>query len=90
MPGSSFNYSQPSPCNFKRGSTTCRAPKPPGEPSHPYVVRVELAVPGQRVEQALDVGFEDAVNHRVVRLVQVLPQPVPEVEGDFHNLGRKI
>lgn len=53
------------------------------------MVRVELAVPGQRVEQALDVGFEDAVDHSIVRLVQVLPQSVPEVKGNFYHLFEK-
>lgn len=57
--------------------------------SSPYVVRVELAVPGQGVQQALDVGFEDAVDHRVVRLVQVLPESVPEVKRNFHHLFQK-
>lgn len=62
----------------------------PGVPQGPYVVGVELAVPGQRVEQALDVGFEDAVDHSIVCLVQVLPQSIPEVKGNFYHLfGKK-
>lgn len=57
--------------------------------AEPYVVRVELAVPGQSVEKALDVGFEDAVDDRIVRLVEVLPQSVPEVKRNFYHLVRK-
>lgn len=51
-----------------------------------YVVRVELAVSGQAVQEPLDVRPEDAVPSRVVDLVQMFSQSVPEVEGDFHHL----
>lgn len=43
-------------------------------------------MPGQSVEEALDVGFEDAVDDGIVRLVEVLPQSVPEVKGNFYHL----
>lgn len=46
-------------------------------------------MPGQRVQQALDVGFEDAMDDGVLCLVQVLPQAVPEVKGDFDHLDGK-
>lgn len=47
-------------------------------------------MPGQSVEEALDVGFEDAVDDGIVRLVEVLPQSVPEVKGNFYHLfGKK-
>lgn len=46
-------------------------------------------MPGQGVQQALDVGFEDAVDDGILCLVQVLPQAVPEVKGDFDHLDGK-
>ena len=52
----------------------------------PYVVGVQLAVAGEAVQQSLDVGAEDGVQGRLVGLVEVLAQPVPEVEGDLHHL----
>lgn len=51
-----------------------------------YVVRVELAVSGQAVQEPLDVRPEVAVTSRVVDLVQMFSQSVPEVERDFHHL----
>ena len=53
----------------------------------PYVVRVQLAVAGQAVQQSLDVGSEDSVQGWVVGLIQVLSQTVPEVKGDLNHLG---
>lgn len=41
---------------------------------------------GQGMEKALDVGFEDAVDDGIVRLVEVLPKSVPEVKGNFYHL----
>ena len=59
----------------------------------PYVVGVQLAVAGEAVQQSLDVGPEDGVQRRLVGLVEMLAQPVPEVEGDLHHLpdnGRHV
>lgn len=54
-----------------------------------YVVRVQLAVPRQTVQESLDVGSEDGVQRRVVDLIQMFSQTVPEVEGDLHHLNRR-
>lgn len=51
-----------------------------------YMVGVELAVSGQAVQEPLDVRPEEAVTSRVVDLVQMFSQSVPEVKGDFHHL----
>lgn len=53
-----------------------------------YVVRIELAVSGQAVEEPLYVRPEDAVTSCVIDLVQMFSQSVPEVEGDLHHLVR--
>lgn len=53
-----------------------------------YVVRVELAVSGQTVQEPLDVRPKDAVASRIVDLVQMFSQSVPEVEGYFYHLVR--
>lgn len=50
------------------------------------MVRVELAVASQAVQQPLDVRPENAVQVGVVDLVEMLAQAVPEVKGDLHNL----
>lgn len=60
-----------------------------GEDQVTYVVRVQLAVSGQAVEKSLDVRPEDAVTSRIVDLVQVFSQAVPEVEGDLHHLVKR-
>lgn len=54
-----------------------------------YVVRVELAVPGQAVQKSLDVRPEDAVQSGITGLVQMLSEAVPEVKGDLHHLDRR-
>lgn len=38
------------------------------------------------MQQSLDIGSEDAVEGRVVGLIQVLSQTIPEVKGDLHDL----
>lgn len=53
------------------------------------MVRVQLTVPGQAVQQPLDVGPEDGVQSHVADLIEVLAQAVPEVEGDLHHLEQK-
>lgn len=50
------------------------------------MVWIQLTVPSQGMEQPLNVGLEDAVDDSIICLVKMLPQPVPEVEGNFHHL----
>lgn len=44
------------------------------------MVRVQLAMAGQTVQQSLDVRPEDTVQSWVIRLIQVLPKTIPEVK----------
>lgn len=54
-----------------------------------YMVRVELAVSGQTVEQSLYVRSEDTMKVDIVYFVQVFSQTIPEVKRNLHNLEHK-
>lgn len=54
-----------------------------------HVIWVQLTVASQAMQQSLDVGSEDVVEGRVVGLVQMLSQTVPEVKGNLRHLSSR-
>lgn len=52
------------------------------------MVWVELTVPGQAVQQSLDVRSEDGVKSGVIYFIEMFSETVPEVKGDLHNLDQ--
>lgn len=52
----------------------------------PFVVRIHLRVPRQLGDQLLDVRFELGRQFSAVLLVQLLTQPIPQVERDPRHI----